>query len=75
VKGLRKEAKNEKARAKRKASIRAIRECLKPETRPELSKAASLALLKYQKKIPESLEILTGDSSKEAVEHAARSSG
>ena len=75
VKGLRKEAKDEKAWAKRKASISAIRECLKPETRPELSKAASLALLKYQKKIPESLEILTGDSSKEAVEHAARSSG
>jgi hypothetical protein len=61
VKGLRKEAKDEKAWAKRKASIRAIRECLKPETRPELSKAASLALLKYQKKIPESLTILAGN--------------
>jgi hypothetical protein len=34
-----------------------------------------MALLKYQKKIPESLEIFTGDSAKEAVEHAARSSG
>jgi hypothetical protein len=46
---------------------------LKPETRPELSKAASIALLKYQKKIPESLEILTGCSSKEAVGHATSS--
>ena len=75
VKGLRKKAKDEKALSRRKASLSAIQECLKPETRPELSKAASLALLKYQKKIPESLEILTGYSSKEAVEHAARSSG
>jgi hypothetical protein len=70
VKGLRKKAKDEKALAGRRASICAIQECLKPETRPELSKAASIALLKYQKKIPESLEILTGDSSKEAVGHA-----
>ena len=75
VKGLRKKAKDEEALARRRASISAIQECLKPETRPELSKAASIALLKYQKKIPESLEILRGDSSKEAVEHAARSSG
>jgi hypothetical protein len=75
VKGLRKKAKDEKALSKRRASISAIQECLRPEARPELSKATSLALLKYQKKIPESLEILTGDSSKEAVEHAARSSG
>ena len=75
VKGLRKKAKNDKALSRRKASLSAIQECLKPETRPELSKAASIALLKYQKKIPESLEILTGRSSKEAVEHAARSSG
>jgi hypothetical protein len=75
VKGLRKKAKDEKALSRRRASLSAIRECLKPETRPELSKAASIALLKYQKKIPESLEILTGDSAKEAVEHAARSSG
>jgi hypothetical protein len=59
VKGLRKKAKDEKALARRRASLSAIRECLKPETRPELSKAASLALLKYQKNIPESLEILT----------------
>ena len=59
VKGLRKKAKDEKALSGRRASISAIRECLKPETRPELSKAASLALLKYQKKIPESMEILT----------------
>lgn len=75
VKGLRKKAKDEKALSRRRASLSAIRECLKPETRPELSKAASIALLKHQKKIPESLEILTGDSAKEAVEHAARSSG
>jgi hypothetical protein len=73
VKGLRKKAKDEKALSKRKASISAIQECLKPEALPELSKAASLALLKYQKKIPESLEILTEYSSKEAAKHAARS--
>jgi hypothetical protein len=73
VKGLRKKAKDEKASARRRASISAIQECLKPETRPELSKAASIALLKYQKKIPESLEILTGYSSKEAVGHATSS--
>lgn len=75
VKGLRKGAKNEEALGRRRASISAVQECLKPETRPELSKAASMALLKYQKKIPESLEILTEYSSKETVEHAARSSG
>jgi hypothetical protein len=75
VKGLRKKAKDEKALSRRKASISAIHECLKPEALPELSKAASLALLKYQKKIPESLEILTEYPSKEAVKHAARSSG
>jgi hypothetical protein len=74
VKGLRKKAKDEEALARRRASIRAIQECLKPETRPEFSKAASIALLKYQKKIPESLEILTEYSSKESVGHAARSS-
>jgi hypothetical protein len=75
VKGLRKKAKDEKALYKRKASISAIQECLKPETRHELSKVASIALLKYQKKIPESLGILTEYSSKESFEHAARSSG
>lgn len=74
VKGLRKKAKDEEALARRRASISTIQECLKPETRPELSKAASITLLKYQKKIPESLEILTGYSSKESVGHAARSS-
>jgi hypothetical protein len=74
VKGLRKKAKDEEALARRRASISAIQECLKPETRPELSKAASIALLKYQKKIPESLEILAEYSSKESVGHAARSS-
>jgi hypothetical protein len=73
VKGLRKKAKDEKSLLRRKASISAVRECLRPESRPELSKAASIALLKYQKKIPESLEILTGHSSKEPVEHAAGS--
>ena len=61
VKGLRKKAKDEKARSRRTASISAVKECLKPETRPEFSKAASLALLRYQKKIPESLEILRGN--------------
>jgi hypothetical protein len=67
VKGLRKKAKDQKAQSARKASISAIQECLKPETRPELSKAASLALLKYQKKIPESLGILTEYSAKGTV--------
>ena len=74
VKALRKSAKDEKALARRRASISAVQECLKPETRPELSKAASIALLKYQKKIPESMEILTMSSSKEVVGHAAPSS-
>ena len=72
VKGLRKRAKDEKALSARKASLSAVQECLKPETRPELSKAASTALLKYAKKIPESMEILTEHSSKESVGHAAR---
>ena len=72
VKGLRKGAKDEKALSRRKASISAVQECLKPGTSPELSKAASMALLKYQKKIPESLGILREYSSKETVEHAAR---
>ena len=62
VKGLRKKAKDEKALSRRRASLSAIQECLRPETRPELSKAASIALLKYQKKIPESLAILEGNS-------------
>ncbi len=75
VKGLRKKAKDEKALSRRKASISAIQECLKPETRPEFSKAASLALLKFRKKIPESMEILMGSSTKEAVDHAAPSGG
>jgi len=74
VKGLRKKAKDEKALSRRKASVSALQECLKPETRPELSKAASIALLKYQKKIPESMEILMKHSSKEAVGHATPSS-
>jgi len=73
VKGLCKKAKDEKSLSRRKASLTAVRECLKPEARPELSKAASLALLKYQKKIPESLEILTDQPSKEPMEHAAGS--
>jgi hypothetical protein len=73
VKGLRKKAKDEKALARRRASLSAVQECLKPETRPEIAKAASMALLKYQKKIPESLEILTEYSSKEAVGHATSS--
>jgi hypothetical protein len=75
VKALRKKAKDERAMARRRASMAAVQECLKPETRAELSKAASMALLKYQKKIPESLGILAEHSSKEAVEHAAHSSG
>ena len=75
VKGLRKTAKDEKALARRRASLSAVQECLKPETRPEISKAASIALLKYEKKIPESLGMLMEYSSKEAVEHAASSSG
>jgi hypothetical protein len=62
VKGLRKKAKDERALYKRKASISAVQECLKSETWPVLSKAASIALLKYQKKIPESLQILRGNS-------------
>jgi len=74
VEGLRKKAKDEKALSRRKASILAVRECLKPETRAEFSKAASIALLKHQKKIPESMEILTGYSSRKAVQHAAASS-
>lgn len=73
VKGLRKRAKSEEALSRRRATILAVQECLRPEARPEFSKAASMALLKYQKKIPESLEILTGHLPKEPVEHAAGS--
>ena len=71
VKGLCKEGKGEKALAKRKATIQAVLECFKPEARPEFSEAASTALLKHRKKIPEALEILRNPFSKEAAKHAA----
>jgi hypothetical protein len=74
VKGLRKGAKGEKALSARRASISAVQEGLKPETRPEISNAVSLTLSKYQKKIPECKDILMEYPSKEAVEHATRSS-
>ena len=74
VKTLRGKAKDEKDLSRRNAALSAVKECAKPETRPELSRAVFLALLKYYKKIPESMEILPQESLKEAVEHATRSS-
>jgi hypothetical protein len=75
VKTLRSKAKDEKGLSRRTAALSAVKECAKPETRPELSRAVFLALLKYYKKIPESMEILPQETLKEAIEHAARSSG
>jgi hypothetical protein len=75
VKILRKKAKDEKGLSRRNAALSAVKECAKPESRPELSRAVFLALLKYYKKIPESMEILPQETLKEAIEHAARSSG
>jgi len=73
VKTLRKKPKDEKGLSRRNAAVSAVKECAKPETRPELSRAVFLALLKYHKKIPESMEILPQEASKEAVEHATPS--
>jgi hypothetical protein len=75
VKTLRKKPKDEKGLSRRNAALSAVKECVKPDTRPELSRAAFSALLKYYKKIPESMEILPQETAKETVEHAARSSG
>jgi hypothetical protein len=58
VKTLKKKPKNEKAVSERKATIAAIQECLKPGARPEFKEAALRTLAKYEKKIPESREMI-----------------
>jgi hypothetical protein len=73
VKTLRKKPKNEKNLSRRNAALSAVKECVKPETQPELSRAAFLALLKHYKKIPEFMGLLPQGTSKEAVEHATSS--
>jgi hypothetical protein len=73
VKALQKQARDERTLSRRRAALSAVKECVKPETRPELSRAAFLALIQYRKKIPEAMEILPEDASKEATEHAVPS--
>ncbi|MCJ7597005.1 MAG: hypothetical protein MUO52_19775 [Desulfobacterales bacterium] len=76
VKKLRKKAKGQRAIKERKAVIAAMKECLKAGARPEFAEAALEAMTKYQKKIPESKEILnlvTEGSAGEGMEHATTS--
>ncbi len=73
VKTLRKKPKDEKGLSRRNAAFSAVKECAKPETRPELSRAVFLALLKHYKRIPEFMELLPQEASKEAVENATSS--
>jgi len=58
IKGLRKRAKNRKDEADRKAALASIKECLKPEAYPEFGRRVMKALIKYEKKIPESRELI-----------------
>jgi len=58
IKGLRKRAKNKKDEADRKMAIASIKECLKPEAYPEFGRRVMKALIKYEKKIPESRELI-----------------
>ena len=55
---LRKKAKSKKDESERKVIIACIKECLKSEAHPELTKAAMSMLIKYKKKIPESDELV-----------------
>jgi len=74
VKKLRKKAKDEKGAKERKAVVASLEECLRPGARREFSEAVLETLTKYQKKIPESKEILEmvmQDSLEEGAEHAA----
>jgi len=58
VKSLRKKARSEKERSARKVAIASVKECLKSEARLEFAKAAMGTLSKYEKKIPESRELV-----------------
>jgi len=58
VKRLRKRAKDEKSARERKAVLASLEECLRPGTRRELSDALVETLARYEKKIPESKQIL-----------------
>jgi hypothetical protein len=73
VKRLRKKPRNQKDLSRRNAALSAVKECVKPETRPEISRAVFLALLKHYKKIPEFMALLPQEAPKEAIDHATSS--
>ena len=58
VKGLRKKAKSEKDRREREVKLAIVKQCLAVEVHPALAKTAFDTLIKYQKKIPESDELM-----------------
>jgi hypothetical protein len=58
VKALRKKAKGEKDKRERQIKLAIVKQCLALEVHPALAKAALDALTKYQKKIPESGELM-----------------
>jgi hypothetical protein len=58
VKGLKKKAKGEKDRRKRNLQLSVVRQCLAQDVHPALAKAAFEAVIKDQKKIPESDELM-----------------
>jgi len=58
VKSLKKKPKDEKALSERKAVIAAVKESLKKDARPEFTEAAVQSLLKFQSRIPESMEMI-----------------
>jgi len=54
VKGLQKEAKSQKDRAQRDLKLAIVRRCLEADSHPAVAEAALAALVRYQRKIPES---------------------
>jgi hypothetical protein len=62
VKGLGKKAKSEKDRRLREVRLAIVKQCLGREVHPALAKTALDTVIKYQKKIPESDELMEGAS-------------
>lgn len=58
IRSLRKKTKSQEQRSERMLTIATIKECLKAEAHPEFAKIATVTLIKYRKKIPESGELL-----------------
>ena len=58
VKALQKKAKAEKDKRERQIKLAIVKQCLALEVHPALAKAAFDAVIKYQKKIPESDQLL-----------------